>query len=266
MEGPKGRPAGGDSLGSELRKQREIRGISLKEIADATKISRRYLEALETDKHDILPAPVLTRGFVREFARYIGLDAEEMADRYSETTRAERAGDEEDPLSHSQPLPWIRIDRNLVIFGLILVAFVVVVWWVWSNMGTNSPDPAPVATNTIEPAVAPRGERIDPEETEVPSVLEPEKLELRVTVVSDTWVILQVDGKPSTNEVLRTGDVRTFTAENEFRFEVVGNAGGIELSLNGAAIPSLGAQGRVVRNLVFDWTYLEGLRGEASGE
>lgn len=266
MEGPKGRPAAGESLGSELRKQREIRGISLKEIADATKISRRYLEALENDNHDVLPAPVFTRGFVREFARYIGLDAEEMADRYNETGRVERPEAEDEPLSHSQPLPWIRIDRNLVIFGLLLAAFVVVVWWVWINMGTTSPEPVAAATSTVAPAVAPPVARSEPEEPEVPAVLEPEKLELRVVVLDDTWVILQVDGKPSSNEVLRAGDVRTFTAENEFRFEVVGNAGGIELALNGSPMPSLGARGRVVRNLVFDWTYLEGLRGEASGE
>src|SRR5688572_14243938 len=78
---------GGDSqlafFGEELRREREIRGISLKEIADATKISRRFLEAIERNDHKSLPAPVFTRGFVREYARYVGLNAEDMVNRYN---------------------------------------------------------------------------------------------------------------------------------------------------------------------------------------
>ena len=71
------------SFGEELRREREIRGISLKEIADATKISRRFLEAIERNDHKTLPAPVFTRGFVREYARYLGLNSEEMVSRYN---------------------------------------------------------------------------------------------------------------------------------------------------------------------------------------
>src|SRR4051795_2814783 len=71
------------SFGEELRREREIRGISLKEIADATKISKRFLEAIERNDHKTLPAPVFTRGFVREYARYLGLNSEEMVNRYN---------------------------------------------------------------------------------------------------------------------------------------------------------------------------------------
>src|SRR3954471_22785289 len=71
------------SFGEELRREREIRGISLKEIADATKISKRFLEAIERNDHKTLPAPVFTRGFVREYARYLGLSSEEMVNRYN---------------------------------------------------------------------------------------------------------------------------------------------------------------------------------------
>ncbi len=71
------------SFGDDLRREREIRAISLKEIADATKISKRFLEAIEKNDHKTLPAPVFTRGFVREYARYLGLNAEEMVNRYN---------------------------------------------------------------------------------------------------------------------------------------------------------------------------------------
>src|SRR5437773_4985050 len=71
------------TFGDELRREREIRGISLKEISDSTKISKRFLEAIERNDHKTLPAPVFTRGFVREYARYLGLSAEEIVNRYN---------------------------------------------------------------------------------------------------------------------------------------------------------------------------------------
>jgi len=266
MDETTGRPYATDSLGAELRKQREIRGISLKEIADATKISRRYLEALEKDDHEILPAPVFTRGFVREFARHIGLDAEEMADRYNALVTPEADGTDEDGLSHSQPLPLVRVDRNLVVFALMLLAFCIVVWWVWSNMGVSSDESVPVAaTATIEPAAPPPSVESPADLEPVPDSAETESstLELGISVNEDTWVILQIDGEAATNEVLRAGDTRTFSANDEFVFEVIGNAGGLDLTLNGRPVAPLGARGRVVRNVVFDWKTLEGLAGEA---
>ncbi len=70
------------SLGAWLRQQREARGVSLRDIADASKISLRYLEALERDRLDVLPAPVFAKGFLREYARVVGLDPDEAVNLY----------------------------------------------------------------------------------------------------------------------------------------------------------------------------------------
>src|SRR5256885_8082535 len=71
------------SFGEELRREREIRGISLKEIADATKISKRFLEAIERNDHRTLPAPLFTRRLVRQDAKYLGLSTDEIVNRYN---------------------------------------------------------------------------------------------------------------------------------------------------------------------------------------
>ena len=97
------------TFGEELRREREIRGISLKEIADATKISRRFLDAIERNDHKTLPAPVFTRGFVREYARYLGLSAEEIVSRYNYAA----AGD--DRIEKSAHLDRLVPDRNVEI-------------------------------------------------------------------------------------------------------------------------------------------------------
>src|SRR5262245_66295224 len=70
------------TFGEELRRERIIRDVSLEEISAATKISIRLLTALESSDVSRLPAPVYSRGFIRAYARYLGLDPEEMINAY----------------------------------------------------------------------------------------------------------------------------------------------------------------------------------------
>lgn len=70
------------SFGEELRRERELRQITLREISESTKISLRYLEALERNEFEGLPGGVFNRGFVRAYAQFIGVDPEAMVNAY----------------------------------------------------------------------------------------------------------------------------------------------------------------------------------------
>ena len=70
------------SLGESLREEREARNISLEEIASATKIVSRYLEALETDRLDLMPGGFFIRAIIRSYARAVGLDPDKVLERY----------------------------------------------------------------------------------------------------------------------------------------------------------------------------------------
>ena len=70
------------SFGEEFKRERELRQISLREVSEATKISVRYLAALENNDFTYLPGGVFNRGFVRAFARFIGVDPEAMVNAY----------------------------------------------------------------------------------------------------------------------------------------------------------------------------------------
>lgn len=70
------------SFGESLRRQRELRQISLREVSEATKINLRYLESLERNDFTHLPGGAFTRGYIRSFSRYIGVDEAEMVDAY----------------------------------------------------------------------------------------------------------------------------------------------------------------------------------------
>jgi flagellar biosynthesis protein FlhG len=68
--------------GADLRKIREARGMSLRQIATVTKIGLRFLEYIEEDRFDFLPAPVYLRGFLQEYARLVGIDQRRAAEAY----------------------------------------------------------------------------------------------------------------------------------------------------------------------------------------
>ncbi|HEY4960339.1 MAG TPA: helix-turn-helix transcriptional regulator, partial [Terriglobales bacterium] len=70
------------SFGERLRREREMRGISLDDIADATKIGTRLLRALEEEHFELLPGGIFNKGFVRAYAKYVGLNEEEAVADY----------------------------------------------------------------------------------------------------------------------------------------------------------------------------------------
>jgi cytoskeleton protein RodZ len=262
------------SFGEELRREREIRGISLKEISDATKISKRFLEALERNDHKTLPAPVFTRGFVREYARYVGLNAEDMVNRYNfaaaNDDRIEKpppvAKYPQTPVRDITPRPapkrgippsYARVDRNILAALLIVVALSAVAYWAiqFKRRERETADAAnavPVASvKTVVTTPPPAPPAVKPDDS---------MLRLVVEATANSWVTLDSDGQTAFNAEMVAGERRSFEASEQFRFRTIGNAAGLTLTLNGTPVPSLGEEGEVVKNRIFDRQKLTELR------
>jgi cytoskeletal protein RodZ len=255
------------SFGDELRREREIRAISLKEIADATKISKRFLDAIERNDHKTLPAPVFTRGFVREYARYLGLNAEEMVNRYNYAAagddRIEKSAhlDRLTPKPSDAPLPppkkkgipspLARVDTNIYVFILVTVALAAIIWWaVARKREAHSEEGRAVAIPTA---------KTNPKHATAPQPVENATataqdavLHLIVDMNDSSWIQLEADGASVFNDEMRRGEHRVFDAKNEFRFKTIGNAAGPRLTLNGVEIPPLGREGKVLHDRVFN--------------
>lgn len=90
------------SLGEELKREREFREISLREISDATKINMRMLEAIEENKYEKLPGGIFNRNFIRAYAEFIGLDPEIAVRKYQ--VQAEQQADQKLPSSLITPV------------------------------------------------------------------------------------------------------------------------------------------------------------------
>jgi hypothetical protein len=89
------------TIGEKLRDARTDRGVELAEVERATKVRLKFLEAMEGDRWEELPAPVYARGFLDIYARYLGLDQQALLDEYSKTVEAE--GQEPIPESVIKP-------------------------------------------------------------------------------------------------------------------------------------------------------------------
>jgi cytoskeletal protein RodZ len=75
------------SIGEKLRLEREAHGIALRDISEQTRISMRYLEAIETDDYRRLPGGIFNRSFIRAYAKFIGFDEQEAIEEYTRTLR-----------------------------------------------------------------------------------------------------------------------------------------------------------------------------------
>lgn len=254
------------SFGEELRREREIRGISLKEISDATKISKRFLEAIEHNDHRTLPAPVFTRGFVREYARYLGLNAEEMVTRYNYAAAGDDRIEQSEhlerlvrPTMPAQPksIPRARIDRNIVLLLVIVLALGLVTWWALRFKRDARAEATVDTVANVAPAPTPA--KATPAPPSTTTVHQDDNLlHMTVELTADSWITLEADGKNVFSDEMKQGDKRTFDAQNTFRFKTIGNAGGVALTLNDVHIPPLGKEGKVVHDRVFDREWLKG--------
>jgi cytoskeletal protein RodZ len=93
-----------ENFGSYLKHERELRGVPLEEIAEVTKVHIRFLEALENNDFDQLPGEVFIKGYIRSYAKVIGLDSEEMVTAYDENVGKDRKQELEDAHLESEKI------------------------------------------------------------------------------------------------------------------------------------------------------------------
>ncbi|HEX6899598.1 MAG TPA: helix-turn-helix domain-containing protein [Thermoanaerobaculia bacterium] len=255
------------SFGEWLRRQREMREISLRDIADRTKISRRYLEAMEADRFDLLPAPIFAKGFLREYARYVGLSPDDVVNHYLSVHHPEQlAGDpKEDTRVRTRPKtvdpgqPPVRRNWSqglaLAVAGLVLLVLIAVLaWFADRKRDEPSPDtqappiaappPAPVAVPTPAPPPEPRA-----------------PIEVVMEFSGECWVDALMDGKTRRAENRFPGEALQLEAQKSIALQL-GNAGVVEVLVNDYPM-RLDAQQGEVRNLVIDLNTVQALKAES---
>ena len=283
------------AFGERLRRERERRKVTLEEISLSTKISIRLLTALETEKFEQLPGGIFNKGFVRAYARFLGMDEQEAIDGYlaaaGELTPAAEERDAHPPEEPSavegtmDRLPWGVLTAALVVVAL---GFAV---WGWRSRSEQAPAPARVSARpaaaaehepersterTPEQQAAPRvepiagkgdGARLTVAANAVapnaaaanapgalastgPAPAASSAVMLKIHAREDAWVSVSADGKKLFDELMPANAERSVSAQKQIEMRV-GNAGALDLSLNGKALAALGDYGEV-KTLIVD--------------
>jgi cytoskeletal protein RodZ len=243
------------SFGTWLRRQRELREISLREIADVTKISIRYLEALEQDRFDVLPAPVFAKGFLREYARYVGLDADEVVNSY--LTGQEEVEPTEEPESRGRQRRSGRLERTS---GLLLTFAVVILLGVVAGLAYYmeraetdvAPDPPPIAAPPVQ--VAPPA--VEDELAVIPAA----PLVVTIDFTGECWVEAVIDEDRQISELHVPGESLRLEAQQKVVL-TLGDPEAVIVEVNGELFPISAPSGAVARDIEIDLTSLA-VRGQ----
>lgn len=231
-------PEGG-SFGEWLRRQREMREISLRDIAERTKISLRYLEAMEDDRFDVLPAPIFAKGFLREYARYVGLSPDEVVNHYLSFHQPEEIDDPGDVTLAALERERKRKRKGggwtwglfLLLAGALLLALVALFfWWIEKREGEpRAAVPPPQVAAPMEPAV--QQAAIPPAPAPVPE--EPRApLDVTLDFSGNCWVRAVMDGKNQVQEERVQGESLPLQAQQSVAL-TLGNSGAVDIQVNG---------------------------------
>ncbi len=257
------------TLGEELRRVREEKGMNLREVSDATHIGTRFLQAIESDNYSILPGGIFNRGFVRSYARYVGLDEEQAMALYNQ--QLEMQGGEApripapslDGIEEEASSPWGSI--ALIVITLLLLSAGIFTAWKWFKGGeallAGAPTPAASASPSTSsetatpttsattsvsigtsPTASPSATATTPSAAPIPGAMLL-KLEAKD---GECWIKIRSDANPKSEmATLKPGETREISANDRFVVNI-GNVLTLNAFLNGKPITINANKGKFI--------------------
>jgi cytoskeletal protein RodZ len=259
------------SVGQQLRQARLDQGWDYATVAARTKISEKYLKAIEAEDRASFPGGFFYKSFVHQYARALSVDTQEIDAAIDEALSADAPlplpGQQGEIIRHVEPLiarrgaMRARMVASLVVLVIALAACSgFYVWWRKGQVGGGStvvvaaskPKPAQrqAATPASIVAAVPVSLNSDQQAAKPPSdaAAQPSpgsKVLLDVLAVEATWLSASSDGKMVFQGILAPHDSKTIEGKEVAKLRV-GNAGGVEVRLNGKPLGPLGARGQVL--------------------
>jgi len=232
-------------FGERLKREREMREVTMDELVKSTRISKRFIEALENEDWEQLPGGVFGHGFVRTIARYLGLDEESLLGEY-DMARAEKVPPPPPKPEERIPAPpkWIQVAAVLATL-LLLVGLFYAGRYGWHRFAeyrqrkrASEASMAPGAPQGGVSSAAPAADRSSPDSSSAESIA----LDLSVSTSAATRVRILADGQLQLDQELPAGETRHFSAKQQFEV-TAGDSSAVLLELNGQAMPPVGAPG-----------------------
>ena len=272
---------GGGQIGPILEKKRREKGLSLKEVEQATKIRTRYLEGLEREDPTSLPDPVYARGFLKTYANFLGLNGEQLSREFRDhwAPRRERQLNSYDvPQRGEFDQPLINpggvddAERSgisaatiltIVLAVLVLAMVIGALYYVGSRSTLNTSDSAAEEEPAVEQEFGDGSSRddssreepvagsetktgADDDSSEDSSEDSPETVQVTVRVVGvPTGLTVLTDGRVASDQYAQPGFSQTFEARRAVSISTA-NAGAVEVEVDGQNIGRLGRFGQAL--------------------
>lgn len=251
------RPSG--DFGGNLREARERRGVSLRQIANATKIGMSALEGLERNDISRLPGGIFSRAFVRSYAIEVGLDPEATIQEFIAQFPSDAVTAGHPTSTQSEDHQAIDSDRRAATTFVRLVALSVPIAGAMLYFGTagrRAAPPAPAPQQGVT-AAASVGTPAAPAETlpapaEAPAAAPAvapaapsDRLTVALSAIGECWVSATVDGEKKIERLLQPGEQVAMDVRRELVL-TAGDASALAITLNGAEAKPLGKPGEVV--------------------
>src|SRR5579863_1985648 len=233
-----------EALGERFRAAREARGLSITDVAEQIRIRSLYLAAIEDENWNTIGAPVYVRGFLRTYARFLGLDPEEAVAAFNRThPLPQTSAPSSDPEPARAAPSWA---GSALLWGAGTVAVLLIAFVVFTEltMPRRAGPPATVVASAVPAASATVAA---PPPTSTPAVPAADGAKSLALVLSaPSWLRVTVDGSVSMEGTFPAGTSKTFHGKNAL--VRIGNAGGVEIYVDGKDVGKLGKQGDVVEH------------------
>lgn len=232
------------SFGYYLQSIRLENNITLEAVAEETRIALSNLTLIEKEDIESLPDPVFVKGFLRSYAQAIGADPEEAIRLYEARLDMKSRLDDAARLTPKKTLsPW----RNLILSIIAVVGFIALSLYGVSYFQhrTAHHKSAETSGGSEPPSETRSNDHSAPNTIKGTAAETVTKLVLQINALEDTWVKIIVDNQESKEYNLRSGDQLEEEATAGYNL-LIGNAGGLELKLNGEPVKIPGKAGEVV--------------------
>jgi cytoskeleton protein RodZ len=233
------------TLGERFAAAREARGLSLSDVSEQIRIRSIYLAAIEDDNWSAVGAPVYVRGFLRTYARFLGLPPEEVVSAFNEV--AQPPGTPEAEVASPAPIRRQSRPGSLTIWAAGLVAVLLVAFVVYNEL-TIPRGGTSIASATVNPSPLASMSAAGPTSSlagEPQAAASPlgGANTLALVISAPSWLRVTVDGSVSMEGTFPAGTSKTFHGKNAL--VRIGNAGGVEIFVDGKDVGKLGKSGDV---------------------
>ena len=234
-------------VGDRLREFRTDAGLEVAELAARTRISARYIQALEEGRFDLLPGSFFARGFIKSICAELDRDPDPLLEEVLAIQEEESAEEE-----NGSNGPGSRKTIPLCATACVLVFLVIGGIWLYGGGNGEGRTEETIREEAVpppEPAVPVQVPEVIPPAEPVREEEPLEELDLVIRAIERTWLRIQTDSSEPWETTLRTGDeIQLRGIERISLF--IGNAGGILFELNGKRFGPPGSSGQVISSYV----------------